>query len=332
MTQHSAAADRRADTARQLQRRPLRPAQPQRPEPVPEPEQQPPHRQRHAMQEETQAFYLRHEDVTQVLRPIRERPWSSSGFGSQVWVLTVRSLRTVFGDFKLVFFGLLQPVVLLLLFSQVFKGVGSLPSVSVYRTYVNYLMPATLVNIAMTTAMSSGVGLLAEIYTGFIGRLRAMPINMLSVLVARTLSDAVRLAVQLVVIVVAAVLFLDFRPAGVLGITAATALSVVAGWGLGWLFVAIATWQNKPETMQAVSFIVMFPLMFASNAYMPVQALPGWLQLVAKGNPLTYVISAERELSLGLPIDSALPIALALVAAAALIGGFASARNFRRTR
>jgi ABC-2 type transport system permease protein len=290
------------------------------------------HRSRHALRDETTPFYLSAEEITRVLRPIHKRPWPVSGFGSQVWVLTVRSLRNVFSDYKLVFFGLLQPVVLLLLFSQVFKGIGALPSVAIYHSYIDFLMPATLINIAMTTAMGSGAGLLAEIYTGFIGRLRAMPISMFSVLVARTLSDALRLAVQLVVIVLAAVAFLDFRPASVLGITAATGLCVVAGWGLGWLFVAIATWQNKPETMQAVSFIVMFPLMFASNAYMPVQALPGWLQVVSKGNPLTYAISAERELSLGQPIDSALPIALGLVAAATLIGGFAAAHNFRRTR
>lgn len=258
--------------------------------------------------------------------------WRACGFGTQVAVLTGRSLRTAFGDYRLVFFGLLQPVVMLLLFSQVFSRIGTLPGVVQYRGYINFLMPATLINIAVTTAMSSGVGVLAEIYTGFIGRLRAMPISMFAVLVARTLSDALRLAVQLTVAVVAAVLFLDFRPAGFAGIATALGLAVLVGWGLGWLFVAIATWQRKAETMQAVSFIVMFPLMFGSSAYMPVAAMPGWLRVLSTVNPLTYAINATRALTAGAPAASALATAIGIVVALAVLGAAGAARNFRRTR
>lgn len=258
--------------------------------------------------------------------------WRACGFGTQVAVLTGRSLRTAFGDYRLVFFGLLQPVVMLLLFSQVFSRIGTLPGVVQYRGYINFLMPATLINIAVTTAMSSGVGVLAEIYTGFIGRLRAMPISMFAVLVARTLSDALRLAVQLTVAVVAAVLFLDFRPAGFAGIATALGLAVLVGWGLGWLFVAIATWQRKAETMQAVSFIVMFPLMFGSSAYMPVAAMPGWLRVLSTVNPLTYAINATRALTAGAPAASALATAICIVVALAVLGAAGAARNFRRTR
>jgi ABC-2 type transport system permease protein len=258
--------------------------------------------------------------------------WGTCGFGTQVAVLTMRSLRTAFGDYRLVFFGLLQPVVMLLLFSQVFSRIGTLPGVVQYRGYINFLMPATLINIAVTTAMSSGVGVLAEIYTGFIGRLRAMPISMFAILVARTLSDALRLTVQLTVAVVAAVLFLDFRPAGFAGIATALVLSVLVGWGLGWVFVAIATWQRKAETMQAISFIVMFPLMFGSSAYMPVAAMPGWLRLLSTVNPLTYAINAARALTAGTPAATALATAVGIVAALAVLGAAGAARNFRRAQ
>jgi len=253
------------------------------------------------------------------------------GLGMQVWVLTMRSLRGAFGDPRLVFFGLLQPVVLLLLFSQVFRSLVTLPSVAVYRSYVNYLMPATLINIAMTTAMSSGVGLMAEIYTGFVGRLRAMPISLFSVLLARTLADAIRLAAQLVVVAGAATVILHFRP-NLAGIIAAVGLSVVIGWGLGWVFVAIATWQRRAEVMQAVSFIVMFPLMFSSSAYMPVDSMPGWLRAVSKVNPLTYAIDAARAITFDTPAGTKLAAALGLAAATAAFGALVSARNFRRAR
>lgn len=264
------------------------------------------------------------------IRSGRRQQWRGTGFGTQVWVLTARSVHTAFGDVKLVFFSLLQPVVLLLLFSQVFKSVATLPGVVEYRSYINFLMPATLVNVAMTTAMSSGIGLMAEVYTGFVGRLRAMPVSMFAVLLARTLSDAIRLAVQLVIIVLAAIVVLDFRPGSMLGLADALLLTVVVGWGVGWVFVAIVTWQRKAEVVQAISFIVMFPLMFASSAYMPVNAMPTWIRLLARVNPITYTIDATRALALGRPVGWALALALGLVAGTALLGGTTAARNFRR--
>ncbi|WP_410631928.1 ABC transporter permease [Amycolatopsis sp. cmx-4-83] len=256
--------------------------------------------------------------------------WPESGFWTQVRVLAGRSLRTAFGDRRLVFFGLLQPVVLLLLFSQVFSGVGALPGVAAYQGYVNFLVPATLVNIAMTTAMSSGAGLLAEIYGGFTGRLRCLPISLVSVLVARTLADSARLAVQLVVTALASVLFLGFRPAGgVLGLGLALLLTLVVGWCLSWVFVAITTWLRKAETLQAASFVVMFPLMFSSSAYMPLDTMPAWVRAVSAVNPLTYAIDATRALALARPIGWSVLTALVIAAVAAVTGSTLAARTFR---
>ncbi|WP_328610779.1 ABC transporter permease [Amycolatopsis sp. NBC_00345] len=256
--------------------------------------------------------------------------WPGSSFGTQVRVLTARSLRAAFADRRLVFFGLLQPVVLLVLFSQVFSGVGALPGVAAYRGYVNFLVPATLVTIATTTAMSSGAGLLAEIYSGFTGRLRCLPITLFAVLAARTLADTARLAVQLVVTVLASMVFLDFRPAGgVSGTAAALALTLVVGWCLSWVFIAIATWLRKAETLQAASFVVMFPLMFSSSAYMPVDTMPAWVRVVSAANPLTYAIDATRALALGRPAGWAVLVALLIAATAATAGGLIATRTFR---
>lgn len=258
----------------------------------------------------------------------RAAQWTGTSVPVQIRLLTARSLRTSFGNPRLVFYGLLQPIVLLLLFSQVFRGVAALPGVAVYRAYIDYLMPATMVNIAVTTAMSSGVGVMAEIYTGFIGRLRTMPVSMTSVLAARTLADATRLAVQLTVITLAAVAVLDFRPADVAGTVAACLLAVFTGWGVGWVFVAIATWHSKPEVMQAVSFVVMFPLMFTSSAYMPISSMPTVLRWIARANPLTYAVDAARHLCFGQSFGTSLSAAVLLVCATAAIGAGFAVRNF----
>lgn len=262
------------------------------------------------------------------LRPAADA-WGGAGFLTQLRVLSARSLRTAFSDYRLVFFGLLQPVVILLLFSQVFAGLGDLPGVAAYDGYINYLMPATLVMIAMTTAMGSGVALLSEIYSGWVGRLRTMPINLVAVLAARTVSDAVRLAVQLAVASAAGVFVLGFQPSGIAGLAAAIGVAVAVGWGLSWLFIAIATWQSKPELMQAASFVVMFPLMFGSSAYVPLDAMPTWIRVLSTVNPLTYAIDATRALAVGMPVGGALVAALALAGVAAVGGGSLATRTFR---
>ncbi|WP_284742448.1 ABC transporter permease [Amycolatopsis sp. RTGN1] len=250
--------------------------------------------------------------------------WPDSSFARQVRVLTGRYVRASLGDPKLLFLGLFQPVVLFLLFSQVFAGVGAVPGVARFAGYLNFLLPATIVNIALTTAMGAGFGLLSDTYTGFTGRLRTMPVARMSLLVARSLADAIRLALQLVVILVIAWLVLGFRPGDGWGLAAAVIFTVAVGWALSWLFLAIAAWHPRLEAMQAVTFIVMFPLMFTSSAYMPVETMPGWLRVVAKVNPVTYAVDTTRALALGVPAGAAPAIAAVLAAAVAGVSAWAA--------
>jgi ABC-2 type transport system permease protein len=256
--------------------------------------------------------------------------WPGCGFAVQVRILAGRSLRGAFSDYRLVFFGLLHPIVLLLLFSQVFQAVGGLPGVAGYDGYVNFLVPASLVTIALTTAMGSGAGLLSELYSGFTGRLRTLPISLFAVLVARTIADAARLAVQLIVTVVASVALLGFRPAGgLLGVSLAVLLTLLVGWCLSWVFVAITSMVRKVETLQAVSFVVMFPLMFSSSAYMPVEAMPVWMKVLSTINPVTYAVDATRALALARPSGSSLLAAIGISFVAAIVGALAARRAVR---
>ena len=262
---------------------------------------------------------------------LSQTDWPDCGFGAQVRILAVRSLRIELADWKVVFFGLLQPVVLLVLFSQVFRVVGGLQGLSGYHGYVNFLVPATLVTIALTTAMGSGAGLLAELYGGFTSRLRCMPVSLVAALLARTIADAARLAAQLVVVVLASYAVLGFRPAGgVLGTVAAMVLTVFFGWCLDWVFVALTTMVRKVQALQAVAFVVTFPLMFVSSSYLPVAVMPLWMRVIAMINPVTYAVDATRALSAGAASASAVLVAAGTASAMALVGGLAAARAIRR--
>jgi ABC-2 type transport system permease protein len=87
---------------------------------------------------------------------------------------------------------------------------------------------------------------------------------------------------------------------------------------------------RKEEAMQSIGFLAMFPLMFASSAFVPLQALPEWLQVVAEVNPLTYAIDASRHLALALPVGTGVLSAAGTSAVLLLAGAAAAARGFRR--
>jgi ABC-2 type transport system permease protein len=258
-------------------------------------------------------------------------PWRGTNVATQIMVLTARSLRAIIRDPRMIIFSLLQPLVMLVLFSQIFASIAKTPGFPHGVSYIDYLMPAILVNTAMGSAVQSGVGLVTDMKNGVIARFRSLPIRLGSVLFARSLSDIVRTGIQLIVMLGFAALLFGFAPAGgMLGVLGAWALGLVVGWGLGWVFIAVAAWLRSAEMMQMVGFLLMFPLMFASSAYVPINGLPGWLQAVAHVNPMTYAVNASRNLALDLPVGGGVVAALATSCGLALIGALFAIRGFRR--
>ncbi|GAA4857632.1 ABC transporter permease [Saccharopolyspora rosea] len=261
--------------------------------------------------------------------PRPARRWRGAGYATQVRVLTGRSLRALLADPRLIVFSLLQPLIMLVLFSQVF-GRAMAGSVG-GGSYINYLMPAILVTTGIGAGMSSGVGLITDMKNGVLARFRSLPIRLSSVLLARSLSDLVRTAVQLVVLLVVASAVFGFSPAGGLpGVLSALALALLVSWALAWIFMAIAVWVRKEEVMQTVGFFAMFPLMFGSSAFVPINAMPGWLQVIATINPLTYAVDASRNLSLALPVGTGPLAAVGTSALLCVVGITFAVRGFRR--
>jgi ABC-2 type transport system permease protein/oleandomycin transport system permease protein len=216
---------------------------------------------------------------------------------SDTWTVTKRNLLALTRIPEALFFSTVQPIMFVLLFRYVFGGAIKTPGVD----YVNYLMPGVFVQTVTFGAVQTSIGLAEDLQKGLIERFRALPMARSAVLAGRTSADFVRNI--LVVIIITAVGFLvGFRPTtGVLPYLAGLALILLFAYALSWGFAVIGLSAPNSETAQVMSFPLLFPLVFASSAFVPVSSMPSWLQGFATYQPVSVTITACRALMLGGP-------------------------------
>jgi ABC transporter DrrB family efflux protein len=197
----------------------------------------------------------------------------------------------------LLVFSTIQPVMFVLLFRYVFGGAVKLPVPGI--DYVDFLMPGIFVQTVVFGSTQTGVGLAEDLAGGMIERFRSLPMARSAVLAGRTFSDTVR-NVFVVLLMTGVGMLVGFRfHAGFLDAVAAILLAVLFGFAFSWISALIGLTAGNVEAAQASSFVWIFPLTFASSAFVPVRSMPGWLQAWAKVNPVTIVVNALRSLSLG---------------------------------
>jgi ABC-2 type transport system permease protein len=268
-----------------------------------------------------------------VTAPDAGAPWTGSGRATQIAVLTGRSLRALVLQPRVIVTSVLTPLLMLVVFSQVFASVAGTANFPRGVAYIDFLLPAVLVNTAMQSALQTGIALTHEMRDGIITRLRSLPVWPGSILLGRSLAELLRGALRLALLLILATLLFGFRPpGGPPGVLAATLLALLVGGGLGWIFIALACWMRDLELMQNMSGLVTFVLMFGSNAFVPLPNLPGWLQVVARINPMTYGIEAARDLTLAHPPGTGAVLALAAAIAVAIVAATIAIRGFQRAR
>jgi ABC transporter DrrB family efflux protein len=258
---------------------------------------------------------------------------SATGGGSLRWavadtlVLTGRCLRHWVRQPQLLVLSTIQPVMLVLLFTQVFGGSVDTPGLR----YVDYLVPGVIVQVVAWDSAQTAVALAADVASTTIDRFRTLPMAQAAPLAGRTLADAVR-SLVVVLIMLGVGHTVGFRVhGGVGGMVAAVALVVAFGYALTWLFAYVGLTAGGAESAMAAGVVVVFPLMFASSALVPTQTLPEWLRPIAQHQPLTQVIDAARALLHGQPPGTALLGAMAwTVGLLAVSVPLALRRYFRR--
>jgi len=220
---------------------------------------------------------------------------------SVVWALrdtgalTVRNLLHYVRVPELLVFTFVQPIMFVLLFRYVFGGSIPIPGLP----YVDYLMPGIFVQTVVFGATATAIGLAEDIGTGIVERFRSLPMTRFAVLAGRTAADLIRNTGVVIVMFVIGVL-VGFRPdGGVPRIVLALLLILGFAHALSWIFANVGLRASNAEAAQAISFPILFPLTFASSAFVPVSNMPGWLQAFAWHQPVTIVVNAARALMLG---------------------------------
>jgi len=216
-------------------------------------------------------------------------------------VLTKRSLTHTVRSPELLIFATIQPVMFVLLFRYVFGGAIAVRGTS----YVNYLMAGIFVQSVAFGAMTTGVGLATDLTQGLVDRFRSLPMSRSAVLTGRTLGDLGR-NMFTVLVMLAVGLLVGFRPHGSpLRWLGAAGLLLLVSFALSWISATIGLLVRNVEAVQSAGFVWLFPLTFASSAFVPTSSMPGVLRAFAEHQPITQVVNAVRALVLDRPVGSA---------------------------
>jgi ABC-2 type transport system permease protein len=207
--------------------------------------------------------------------------------------LTGRRLKVFIQQPAFLFITLIQPAIWLFLFGNLFRRIVELPGFGT-GSYLDYLIPGVVVMSAVSSSMWSGMGVLEEIDRGTMNRFLSTPVSRGAILNAVVIEQAISVTIQSVIIVLLGLLAGAEYPGGIVGVV----LLVVAAMLLGTVFSALSNTVGmlvrQRETIIGLNTLLLLPLTFLSSAFIAAGLMPGWMQAIAKGNPVNWALNASR--------------------------------------
>ena len=211
----------------------------------------------------------------------------------QTLSMSWRSLKKMRRNPEQFFDVTLQPLLFTAMFAYVFGGAIS----GNVKSYLPLMIPGIVAQTVLTTCMSTGVQLREDMEKGVFDRFKALPIARIAPLAGPMVADLVRYLIAAGLTFVMG-LIIGYRPGGgVLGVLGAIVLAMFTGWAMAWIFTWIGTIARSARAVQGISMMILFPLTFLSNAFVPVtRCRAGWPTFV-KVNPVSHLVSATRDLA-----------------------------------
>ncbi|MGE7691227.1 ABC transporter permease [Lysinibacillus sp. NPDC097214] len=187
----------------------------------------------------------------------------------------------------------LQPIIFTLMFTYIFGGAIS----GNVQNYLPVIIPGILVQTVITTSIVTGVQLREDMDKGVFDRFKSLPIARIAPLAGALLADTIRYTIATVLTFTMGYI-MGYRPEGGLEhVVLAGLLVIVCAWAISWIFAFFGVIARTASSVQGISMLVLFPLTFLSNAFVPAETLPDFLQWFVKINPISHLVTAVRELT-----------------------------------
>jgi ABC-2 type transport system permease protein len=232
--------------------------------------------------------------ITSSLDPPAAATGRQTGLAKSTLTVTRRALLRYVRTPQLIVLATVQMGLFFLIYRYMFGGAIHIAGMS----YVDYLVPGFIATGVLFSGIGSATAMAEDLEHGFIDRLRSLPIPRSSALTARVLADTA-IFTWSTVVTTAIAYAVGFRLHGspIDGL-AAFGLVILFGFAFEWVFITMGLFAGNAQAAQGMGMIV-FPFAFVSSAYVPVSSMPGWLQIFAKHQPLTYMVDSVRSLTLG---------------------------------
>lgn len=223
---------------------------------------------------------------------VPHQPGALAGWLNDGWITTRRNLIKIKRVPDILVFTTLQPIMFVLLFTYVYAGVIEIPG----STYADFIMAGIFAQTVVFGSTYSGSAMAQDLKDGIIDRFRTLPMSPSAVLVGRTNGDLLINTISMVVMMATGFIVGWRIHSSFLEAVAAVALLLLFAYALSWVMAYLGMTVRSPEVINNVSFLVLFPLTFISNAFVPAETLPGPLRAFAEWNPVTSLVQAAREL------------------------------------
>ncbi|WP_232677147.1 ABC transporter permease [Nocardioides sp. R-C-SC26] len=209
------------------------------------------------------------------------------------WVVAQRNLIKIKRVPEVLVFVLISPIMFVLLFAYVFGGAIDVPGNVDYK---EFLVGGIFAQTVVFGATFTGAGLAEDMQKGIIDRFRSLPMSPAAVLVGRTTSDVVYNVLSLIIMALTGLIVGWRVREGVLDMLAGFALLLVFAYAISWVMAWVGLLVPSVEVINNASFIVIMPLTFVSNAFVPTESFGGVLRTFVEWNPVSTLTQACREL------------------------------------
>jgi ABC transporter DrrB family efflux protein len=245
---------------------------------------------------------------------------------SDTLVLAMRQLRRIPRQPDLLIGYTIQPVMFVLLFRYVFGGAIQTPG---FDNYADYLMPGIIVQSIAFGGFVTALAISDDMNKGLIDRFRSLPMSRIAVLSGRAFADVALNALQLLVLIAVGLLVGFGFDSDVLRVLLGIVLLLGLGFAFSWVFALIGLSAGSAETSNAIGFTVIFPLTFASGAFVPPATMPDGLRQFAEANPFTTLVDATRHLFLGAPANSDVWMSVVWIVGITAVASALAVRRYR---